>query len=44
MHNTIQTNKSELALIEKADEGNFLDNSAKWAFHTLFVHYITKGR
>lgn len=35
---------SELALIEKANEGNFLGNYAKWAIHTLFIHYITKCR
>lgn len=35
---------SELALIEKVNEGNFLGNYAKWPIHTLFIHYITKGR
>lgn len=29
MHNTNQINMSELALIEKADEGNVLGNYAK---------------
>ena len=43
-HSTSQTNKSVLALIEKADEGYLLGNSAKRAIVTLFIHYITKGR
>ncbi len=43
MQNTVQTNTSELALIEKADEGNFLGNRAEFAIHT-FIHYITKGK
>lgn len=32
----------ELALIEKANEGNGFGNDAKSAIHTLFIHYITK--
>lgn len=34
MHNTNQINMSELALIEKADEGNVLGNYAKQAINT----------
>lgn len=30
--------------MEKADEGNFLGNTFKWAIHKLFIHYITKSR
>ena len=41
MYNTVQTNGTELALIEMVNEGSYFCNSAKWAFHTC-LHYITK--
>lgn len=37
-----QEPESELALIEKADEGNCLGNSTEWAVHTLSVYYTTR--